>query len=119
MLDLFFREQNVSVFGEKFLEVESDMDLFLTQIQMILTTPKGSVYNNPQFGNALNQYLHELNADAKEMKSHIDGQIKQFCPLHRDIPFDVDIKFFKGNLSDLVSVEITIDGRRVLGIIVS
>lgn len=118
MLDLFFRETDLSVFAERFLEIESDLDIFITQIQMILSTPRGSVYNNPQFGNALQQYLHELRADGSEMKNHIEGQIKQFCPLHTEIPFTVEVNFFKGQISDVAVIDISIDSRKVLGIIV-
>jgi hypothetical protein len=118
MVDMYFRENNLNVFGEKFIEIESDLDLFITQIQMILDTPLGSVYNNPRFGNSLSRYLHEFNADGKEMRTHVQGQIQLFCPLHRDIPFSVDVKFFQGETGNLAVVDISIDARKVLGVIV-
>lgn len=118
MLDLYFRENDLSVFGEKFLEIESDLDLFLTQIQMILETPRGVIYGRPKFGNSLSRYLHEFNADAKEIRTHVRGQIQEYCPLAKDIPFTVDVNFFQGEVSDMVVVDIAIDSRKVLGVIV-
>lgn len=118
MVDLYFRENDLSVFGEKFLEIESDLDIFLTQVQMILETPRGTVYGQPKFGNSLSRFLHEFNADAKEIKTHTRGQIQEYCPLAKDIPFDVQVQFLKGEVSDMVVVDISIDARKVLGVIV-
>lgn len=118
MLDLYFREDNLSIFGEKIFEIESDLDILISQIEMILKTPKGSVYNFPDYGNSLEAYLHELNADEKDIESHILGQIQEFCPLNRDIPISVESKFFTGQISDVVVVDILIDSRKVLGVLV-
>ena len=118
MVDFYFRETDMGVFGEKFLEVESDLDLLITQIQMILETPRGSVYNQPKFGNSLSRYLHEFNADGNEIKTHILGQIQEYCPLYKEFPVDVVVNFFRGEIKDLAVVDITIDSRQVLGVIV-
>lgn len=118
MLDFYFRENNLNIFKEKYLEIYSDLDIFITQIQMILETPIGSVYNRPKFGNALSRFLHEFNADASDMKTHIESQIQEYCPLHRDFPFSVEVNFFKGEVSDMAVVDIAIDSTKVLGVIV-
>lgn len=119
MLDLYFRDTEPSPFAEKIFEIESDIDLFITQIQMILTTPLGSVFNQPQFGNALQDYLHEFNATAEEMKTHLAGQIRQFCPLHTEIPYSIDVTFYTGTLDDIAVVDVTVDTRKVLGLVVT
>lgn len=84
---------------------------------MILTTQKGEVFGSPNLGASLESYLWNPNISASIIKREIIEQIKEFCPRSSStIPFDIDVNFVKGEITDSILVDIEIDGTKVLGI---
>ena len=93
-------------------------DLLLQDIYILLSTPKGSIPFEYDFGVDLEKYVHELNADKNEIRSHILGQIALYCKVSTDNVIDIDVYFFKDDIRDICLIDILVNNQKVFGLVV-
>lgn len=116
-LDVYLKIPTDPDYSSSEIEVEDELFNFVQYIEMILTTQKGEVFGSPNLGASLESYLWNPNISASIIKREIIEQIKEFCPRSSStIPFDIDVNFVKGEITDSILVDIEIDGTKVLGI---
>lgn len=101
------------------IEISSDLEMFIQQIEMVLMTEQGEILGQPDFGANLEYYVHSLNISAGRIKTLVTSQIVQFCPLSSKFPFNVDMSFYKGDVKDIGLLEIEIDDTIKFNIVVS
>ena len=119
-LDIYLRLPQDPNYSPDFLEVEDDISNFVQMIEMMLTTVPGEVLGEPELGFNLEGYLWNPYITVGTIKNDIMSQIRRFCNYSQlSIPFNVNVNFIKGNVSDSILVDIEIDGRSVLGIAAS
>jgi hypothetical protein len=118
-VDLYLRiptDPNYSAFE---VEVDVDIQNFLQQIEMILTTRKGDVLGDPDFGANLEDYVWS-NYSSSEIETELNQQISLYCSdLAYRIPYKIEVGFVQGEIYDTIVVDITLDGTKVLGVVVS
>jgi hypothetical protein len=118
-VDLYLRIPTDPNYDE--MEIESDVDLenFLQAIEMILTTRRGDVLGDPQFGANLEDYVWS-NYSSSQIQSELNQQIALYCAdFAYKIPYKVDVSFIQGDITDTILVDISLDGTKVLGVAVS
>ena len=119
-LDIYLRLPQDPNYNANFLEVEDGISNFVQMIEMMLTTVPGEVLGEPELGCNLEGYLWNPYITVGTIKNDIMSQIRRFCNYSQlSIPFNVNVNFIKGNISDSILVDIEIDGRSVLGIAAS
>lgn len=119
-LDIYLRLPQDPNYNANFLEVEDDISNFVQMIEMCLTTVPGEVLGEPELGCNLEGYLWNPYITVGTIKNDIMSQIRRFCDYSQlGIPFNVNVSFLKGNISDSILVDIEIDGRSILGIAAS
>lgn len=116
-VDVYLRIPTDPNYDPDQIEVEDRLSNFIQYIEMVLTTTKGEVFGDPNFGANLDSYLWNSNISAGSIISDINRQIFDYCPDScKDIPYTIDVSFYKGDIFDTMIVDITIDGEKVLGI---
>jgi hypothetical protein len=116
-VDIYLRIPTDPKFDPDQLEVEDDLENFVQYIEMLLTTNKGEVFGEPDFGANLDSYLWNTNVSVGSIKSDLNKLILKYLPDGcSKIPFAIDIGFIKGQLYDTMLVDIEIDGTKVIGI---
>lgn len=111
MFDLCIME-GVNILG-------NELDLLSQSIYILLNTEQGSIPYDLNFGVSLYKYVHEFNADEKEIKMHLMNQINQYCLLNNDdYKVQIEISFFKENHTDICLINILINNDYKFGIYV-
>lgn len=119
-LDIYMKIPTDPYFDDDELEVDDDIFNFVQNIEMILTTNKGDVFGEPDFGASLESYLWNRNVSPSTIISDINKQIVLYCPTASNrIPYKVDVSFIEGDMTDSMLVDVVIDDQKVLGIVAS
>lgn len=103
-------------------EVDNDnpFQQFLQLIEMLLTTTKGEVLGNPQLGCNLEQFLWNEQVTSSSIKTEIMTQILTYgADYGTYIPYDVEVNFVTGEITDSILVDVFIDEEKVLGVAVT
>lgn len=116
-VDLYFKQEEYPYFEPNEIEVVEDLEIFLQQLEMLITTPKGSVLGEPDFGIDLESYLWNFGIGSSPVKQEILGQVFKYVDYSTatSIPFDIDVSFLKGQIYDTMIVDVVIDGTKVAG----
>ncbi len=116
-VDIYLKIPNDPNYSSTEIEVEDRLFNFVQYIEMILTTEKGEVFGDPNLGANLESYLWNPNITEATIKNEIISQIFDYCRASSvDIPYDVEVSFIKGNITDTILIDIVIDGKKVLGV---
>lgn len=117
-VDIYFKVDEDPNFNNETLELNDDILLFLQQIEMILTTRKGDVLGNPEFGANLEDYIWSKYGST-QIENELTSQINIYCSEFVNIiKWSIKAYFVKGEIYDSILVDILIEDNKVLGIYV-
>lgn len=88
--------------------VDTVLDLFLQEIDILLKTPAASVFGNRKLGNDVERLLWKTDSNADYMRVKLSEQIRQNCYSHEYFEWTVDVKLFVGTSKDIGLFDITI-----------
>lgn len=114
-VDIYFKISSDSIFNPDNIEEEDSVEIFIQQIDMIMTTKKGSLLGDPEFGVNLEKYLWSFYGGSDGIKQEIFQQISQYTDNISNIPYDVEVNFINGEIWDSILVDIIVDGTKVAG----
>jgi hypothetical protein len=99
------------------IEINDRVELLLQEVEMILTTPKGSVLGDPDFGLSLDSYIWSTSKGSSHIKQDTEIQFNKYisADTFRGISLEVDVNFIKGEIWDTIILDILIDGTKVAG----
>lgn len=118
-IDFYLRIPTDPNYDEREIEVDVDIQNFLQQIEMILTTRKGDVLGDPDFGANLEDYVWSKYSSS-EIETEISQQISLYCSdLAFIIPYKIEVSFIQGEIYDTILVDIILDGTKLLGVVVT
>lgn len=117
--EIYLRDSSDPYYSENVLEHSSELENLLGQIRMILYTKKGDVMGSYDFGYNLEEKLFLLDVDENELKSQLTTDIYQYCPDASNFNVEVKTQFFQGTVRDICLLDIYIDSRKTLGILVT
>jgi len=117
--EIYMRDPSDPLYSPDTLEVNNDVEVLLGQIRMVLYTKPGDVLGAYDFGYNLEDNLFLLNLSGDELQTKILAAIYQYCPDASNYQVDVKIEFFRGTVRDICLIDIYIDNRKLLGVVVT
>lgn len=116
-VDIYFKLEEYPFYDQTEIEVNDNVEIFLQQVEMILTTPKTSVLGDPDFGCALETYLWDTQVSSSAIKQEVLDQIATYIDyeIRSYIDYDINVAFIKGEVWDTAVIDIVIDGISVAG----
>ena len=106
-------------YDPKIVSSQNEVEQLKTQIEMILFTKKGDVMGNPNFGANIEDLIYEFNFNEDSLKREIMEQLMSYCPLSNKYNVKVDVKFTRGLIRDAAQLEITIDNKKAVEVLVT
>lgn len=87
--------------------LNSEAELLLAQLDILLDTNKGEVLGDPNFGSDYDKFLHELNIGNKYIEDYVRFNIESNVEL-MGWELDVDVQFLLGSLNDIILLTISL-----------
>ena len=116
-IDIYLRIPTDPNYDPTQIDGDDRFQQFLQLIEMLLTTKKGEVLGNPSLGCNLEQFLWNDQISSSSIKSEIMTQILTYGGDYGNaIPYDVDVNFIAGQITDSILVDVYINEQKVLGI---
>lgn len=91
----------------------------LSKIRMILYTKPGEVLGDLNFGVNLEEYVFSLNASNTSIQEKIEEQINTYVPEVYAMSISVNVSFGKRETYDECYIDIKINGKNAMGLIIS
>ncbi len=114
-IDIYFKLPSDTVFDPFGIEEESVLETFLQQVDMILTTKKGSVLGDPEFGLSLEQYLWSFSGGSGSVQQQIEQQINEYIYIEEPIDYEISVNFIAGEIYDTMLIDVIVDGEKIAG----
>lgn len=115
MADLYTKIDGDPGFVEDKIEINTDLDYLLAQIEVILFTEKYEVLGAHQLGADLGRMIFETNISASMIEEIITEQIRSYCPLSNTYNVKASCNFFKGVERDVALLDIIVNNTLVMG----
>lgn len=116
--ELYMRDPSDPLYTAGILEQSSEIETLLAQIRMIMFTKQGDVLGDYNFGYNLEDNLFLFNVNEEELKNKLLESIYLYCPDAAVYNVTITTQFFKGSVRDAVLIDIFIDGKKSLGVLV-
>lgn len=101
------------------VQIESEIQQLITQIETTLFTNRTDVLGSPDFGCNLENLIYSLGYNEHQIKTTIDSQIETYCPLAQKYGVTSNISFIRGEVRDIAYIDITIDSRYLVQVYVN
>jgi hypothetical protein len=98
------------------LDVTDELDLYLNQIKMVFFT-SSVVMGAPDLSINLEDLVYSYRLKESELQNKIIEKINKYCSFSVDFPTSVQVKFFKGEIRDIVLIDINIGGIKEINIV--
>ena len=116
--DIYAIPEEENRFDDKALEITSELDEIIQQVDMILFTNPGDVLCMPEFGCNLGRYLFETTYNEQYVKNIIMNQINSFIYLDGSYNVDVDVQFVQWKYNVAMIVDLNINNKKVASYLV-
>ena len=118
-MELYIKTLGDPKFDRNGVDVESELNQLLIQIETILFTNPGDVLGDSKFGADLEKLIYSFNLNEFEIKKIIENQIENYCPLANKYDTAVDVSFSRGEIRDIAQINITVDTKYLVGVYVN
>lgn len=98
------------------VQIESEIEMLISQIEMILFTKRGDILGSPDLGCNLEEVLYVLNFNENQMSAHITEQMLAYCPLYNKYNVKIDVVFQRGEVRDSAFIDIIIDSKYMISL---
>ena len=117
-MEIYIRRPYTTTYDANTIEINDTLEIFLQEIEMILSTPMTSVLGAPQFGASLDLYLHNVGLNEGDIKSRIANQIQTYSQYATDFNWDVNVTFYIVNETETAVVEVTVEKDNIIRLVV-
>jgi len=115
MVDMYFKLETNAAFEDNEVEEISELEQFIDQVDMVMTTSPGDILGDPTFGINLEKYLWTFQGGSGSIKQEIEQQIRDYVLNESQIPYEIDVNFIKGEIFDSILIDFLIDGHKITG----
>lgn len=115
--DFYIKYPGHPNYNDNILQTESQTDMVVNKLEMILTTNKGDFIADPSFGANLVHYLWETQASAEKVKQIISEQINQYIPELNNTEYLLSVSITEGSIRDIMIVDITINDSQIRAVL--
>ena len=116
--EIYCIPESESRYKENVVEITTELDTLIQQVDLLLFTNKGDILLMPEFGCNLEQYLFETTWNQLSIKQLIMDQIRSFVYLDNSFRVDVDVEFYKWDFNIAMVVDLKINNVRVASYLV-
>ena len=117
--DIYLRKAYTRTYSPNTIEVNDMLEIFLQEIEIILTTPMTSVLGSTKFGASLDLYLHTLGTNQDDMKSRINQQIQRYSAYASDFNWSIDITFYQIENADTAVIDVIVEDDNLVRIVLN
>lgn len=114
--EIYFRDPTDPKYNIKKVEVNSGLETVLNKIRMVLTTKKGDVLGEPDFGLDLENMLFDTTFDEGLLKSAFFGQMQKYIAESYKYNIDLTVTTGTDGISTTIYLYITVNGVPYIGI---
>lgn len=114
-VDLYSKIETYPYYDDYSIEIMDDVEQFLQQVEILLTSPEECMLGNPGFGCSLDKFLWSTNVSSADIKQYIDKKITEFVIMYTPIKYDIEVNFIKGEIIDSIIIDLLIDNKKVAG----
>lgn len=116
--EIYCIPSNETRYQKNVVEITTELDTIIQQIDLLLFTNKGDVLLMPEFGCNLEQYLFETTWNQMAIKEMIMSQIRNYIYLDGTFNVSVDVNFYKWEYNIAMVVDLYIDQKKVASYLV-
>jgi hypothetical protein len=116
--ELYLRDPSDPYYNPEILEHSSEIEALVGEIRMILFTKQGDVLGNYDFGFNLEDKLFLFNLNETDIRNKLLTTILETCPDAAVFNTDISVQFFRGSVRDICLIDIFIDGKKTIGVLV-
>lgn len=116
--DIYCRSLSDKFKNDSILEHHDIYEEVRSKIMLILSTPKGSVLGDPDFGMNLEEYIFETSISAATIENEFYKQVSMYVPEYSKFDIKMSVNFVKGETYDTAVVDVKIDGDKAVTIAV-
>lgn len=98
-------------FDQNSIQIDEELNMLTTQIEMCLFTRKGEVLGDAEFGANLEDYVYSLQYNDSMLKNVIEDQFNRYIPLAKKYNTRVSVDFLSREAVNVAFVDITIDDK--------
>lgn len=119
MIDIYLKNTDDLSYVDDELEEDSELQVLISQIKMILFTNKTEVLGNNDLGLNLETLIFSTNVSVPKLQNIIKQQFDKFLVYDENkFKIDVDIEFYKGETRDIGVLKIKINNIRALDVFI-
>ena len=104
--DIYIKTDGDPNFNPNTIELFDDLEIMIQQIEVLLFTRRGDVLSEDKMGIDLESLIYTLNASKQNIETAITDQINTFVPLAAQYKVRVVIKFYRGTIRDIATINI-------------
>lgn len=108
-VDVYVKSVEDNDFKEDQIDVRDPLYIFLNQLRNLFSAEPGVVMGASEMGIGLETLVYEYSMNPKTLEKVILGQIHTYCSYHVNFKIDINIKFAKGTIRDVVFIDILVD----------
>ena len=116
--DIYAIPEEEPRYKDNVLEITSELDEIIQQVDMILFTNIGDVLCMPEFGCNLGRYLFDTTYDEQLIRQIVMSQINSFIYLDGSYTVDVDVHFVKWDFNVAMVVDLLIGNKKIASYLV-
>ena len=116
--EIYAIPENETRYKPNTVEISSELDTIIQQVDLLLFTNKGDVLLMPEFGCNLEQYLFETSWNQTAIKEMIMTQIRNYIYNNGSFKIDVNVDFYKWEFNVAMIVDLIINDNRVASYLV-
>lgn len=116
--EIYIRPTDDQKYDPSKLEISDEYEMLYSKILMILSTRKGEILGDPNFGVSLEDRLFTFNIDEGKLKDEIFNQISLYVPESGKFNLKLEIKRFRGSVRDIILLDFSVNGRKSFGVMV-
>ena len=116
--EIYTIPENETRYKPNTVEISSELDTIIQQVDLLLFTNKGDVLLMPEFGCNLEQYLFETSWNQTAIKEMIMTQIRNYIYNNGSFKIDVNVDFYKWEFNVAMIVDLIINDNRVASYLV-
>lgn len=96
-----------------------ELEQTISMVKMILTTRKGEILGDPEFGVSIEDQIFTLNVSLTQIENDIRYQIAKYITISNPTyEIDVNASYVQGITRDAVYIDVLFNHQKLLGILV-
>lgn len=116
--EIYCRSFDDPYYDNLVMDTKTEIEALLSKVRLILSTRKGDLLADPDFGVDLEQYIFETNVDVGSIRKDVEEQFAKYIP--ESTRFDISVKagLIQNDIRNNVIVDILINKEKILGFVI-